>query len=52
VVNEVTGKPFYTAVVDFSSQGVRSSWSKQVLKALHQVHPELFEAQEVASPEY
>jgi hypothetical protein len=52
VVNEVTGKPFYTTVVDFSSHGVRSSWNKQVLKALRQVHPELFEAQEVASPEY
>jgi hypothetical protein len=38
VINEITGKPQYSPVVEFSTHGVRSSWSRQVLAAVREIH--------------
>jgi hypothetical protein len=41
VVVDEAGKPRYSAVIDFVTHGVRSSWSRQVLAALRDEHPDL-----------
>jgi hypothetical protein len=37
-----TGRPKWQQLIEFSTPGVRSSWSQQVLAALRQAHPEIF----------
>ena len=41
VLNEVTQRPQYEPTLEFSNHGVRSRWSRQVLKALREAHPEI-----------
>lgn len=42
VVDDATGKPKWQPLLDFSTHGVRSAWSKQVLSAVRVAHPEVF----------
>ena len=37
-----TGKIRWTPVVNFATHGVQASWSRQVIKALREAHPEVF----------
>jgi hypothetical protein len=51
VLDMVTGKPKWQPLVEFSTHGVRSSWSRQILRALDETHPEvLAEATEEGRP--
>lgn len=43
VVLDERGKPKYQPIIDFSNHGVRASWSRQVLNALREIHPSLFQ---------
>lgn len=36
------GRPLYQSIISFANHGVRSSWSRQVIRALTEVHPNLF----------
>lgn len=40
------GRPRYQQIVDFANHGVRASWSRQVIRALIEVHPDLFPGME------
>jgi hypothetical protein len=42
VVLDKAGKPRFSPVIDFATHGLRSSWSRLVLTALRETHPELF----------
>jgi DNA-binding transcriptional LysR family regulator len=37
------GKPKYQTVIGFVNHGVRASWSRQVIAALRDAHPDLFQ---------
>lgn len=37
------GKAKYQQLISFANHGVRSSWSRQVLKAVADAHPDLFQ---------
>jgi hypothetical protein len=39
------GRPKYQPIISFANHGVQSSWSRQVLKALREEHPDLFQDQ-------
>jgi hypothetical protein len=41
VIDEVTRKPKYLAVVDFANHGVRRQWSEQIIRAMRSAYPEL-----------
>jgi hypothetical protein len=40
VRDPVNGKLKYSPLIEFSTHGVRSSWSRQILTALQEQHPE------------
>lgn len=42
VIAGENGKPAYVPMVSFVSHGVRSSWSRQIIKAMQDARPELF----------
>jgi hypothetical protein len=48
VVLGEAGKPRWQPLIEFATDGVRSSWSRQVLAAVREGHPEVFEGAEVA----
>lgn len=41
LVRDERGKIRYQPVISFANHGVQASWSKQVLRALREVHPNL-----------
>jgi hypothetical protein len=47
VVLDAVGKPHWQPLIAFATHGVRSSWSRQVLAAVHEGYPEVFEGAEV-----
>jgi hypothetical protein len=42
VLRDDDGKVRYAPIVSFQTHGVRSSWSRQVIAALCETHPEAF----------
>ena len=48
VRDEITNKTKYSPLVEFSTHGVRSTWSRQIVTAMRQQHPEVLEEQEDA----
>src|ERR1051325_3477655 len=34
-------RPRYQPIISFANQGVRASWSRQVIRAIREVHPDL-----------
>ena len=41
VIVDEAGRRQYAPVIDFATHGVRSRWSRQVLAALREAHPDL-----------
>jgi hypothetical protein len=48
VVLDEAAKPRWQPLIEFATHGVRSSWSSQVLAAVREEYPEVFEGAEVA----
>lgn len=46
LVRNGNGKLKYQAVISFATHGVQSSWSRQVIRAVREVHPDLFTNQD------
>ena len=42
LVLDERGRPKYQSIIEFANHGVRSSWSRQVINALCEAHPNLF----------
>jgi len=42
VVKDDRGKIKYQTLISFANHGVQASWSRQVIAAVREVHPELF----------
>lgn len=42
LVRDERGKWRYQQIISFANHGVRASWSRQVIRALREVHPEVF----------
>jgi hypothetical protein len=47
-VLDEAGKPHWQPLIEFTTHGVRSSWSRQVIAAVREEYPEVFEGAEVA----
>jgi hypothetical protein len=47
VVHDERGRAKYQPLISFANHGVQASWSRQVLRALHDAHPEVFETQDL-----
>jgi hypothetical protein len=41
ILEETTGKPKWQLLIEFCNHGARARWSRQVLAALRDVHPEV-----------
>lgn len=41
ITDAATGKLKWQPLIDFSTHGVRSSWSRQILRALNEAYPEV-----------
>jgi hypothetical protein len=48
VMLDEAGKPRWQPLIEFTTHGVRSSWSRQVIAAVREEYPEVFEGAEVA----
>lgn len=42
LVRDERGRPRYQPIITFANHGVQASWSRQVLRAVRAVHPDLF----------
>jgi hypothetical protein len=49
LVRDAKGKAKYQSLISFANHGVQASWSRQVLRALRAVHPDLFDDQDELS---
>lgn len=43
LVRDERGRPRYHQLIDFANHGVRASWNRQVLRAVRNEHPDLFD---------
>jgi hypothetical protein len=50
LVIDERGRPRYQQIIEFANHGVRASWSRQVINALCEAHPDLFPEMDEGQP--